>query len=195
MARNLFLLLLLAGCSTVGSDAAEPPRDDTTGRRDSTAAVAAASMREEHVIGLLAIDNAADSALGALAAYNGSTRDIKDFGYMVSREHMALRREALAMAKRLRLEPVAPPVPPDAPPAQMRAMVDSAPAGAPWDRAYLTLAIAAHESSLENLARALAATKSPEIKAYIERAAPIVEKHLEKARRMQQSTGPSRDAR
>ena len=67
----------------------------------------------------------------------------------------------------------------------LRAILDSAAAGPAWDRAYLDLTIAAHEASLENLARAYAATKSPELKKYIDRSAPIVQKHLEKAKRLQ----------
>jgi len=179
----VFLGFLMAACSTAESDAAI--RDDTAGRRDSVAAVAAATMSEEHVIGLLALDNAADSAIGSIGYAKASTRDIKDFGIMISREHMSLRRDVIGMARDLTLGVGEPPAPPAAPPAHLRAILDSAPAGPSWDRAYLNLAIAAHEASLENLARAYAATKSPEIRKYIDRSAPIIQKHLEKAKRLQ----------
>ena len=55
--------------------------------------------------------------------------------------------------------------------------------------AVASVAIAAHEASLENLARAYAATKSPEIRKYIDRSAPIIQKHLEKAKRLQNAGG------
>src|SRR5688572_1431283 len=115
MHRGLVLLALVAGCASGSSDAAE--HYDTTGTRDSVAGVAAASMREEHVIGLLARSQATDSAIGSLGAQLGSTRAIKDFGYMVSREAHALRREALQAANGLRLAPLDPPTPPDVAPA------------------------------------------------------------------------------
>ncbi len=182
--RNAFwALVLVAGCSTADTDAA--PRDDSAGRRDSVAAVAASTMREEHVVGLLALDNAADSAIGSIGYARGSTREIKDFGIMISREHMSLRRDVLGMARDLDLgigEPLAPPA---AAPAHLRAILDSAAAGPAWDHAYLELAIAAHEASLENLARAYAATRNPELKKFIDRSAPIIQKHLEKAKRIQ----------
>lgn len=182
--RNAFwALVLVAGCSTAESDAA--PRDDSAGRRDSVAAVAAGTMSEPHVVGLLALDNAADSAIGSIGYAKASRREIKDFGIMISREHMALRRDILGTARELGIGVGEPPAPPAAPPAHLRAMLDSAASGDGWDRAYLALAIAAHESSLENLARAYAATKSPEIRKYIDRSAPIIQKHLEKARRLQ----------
>jgi putative membrane protein len=193
--RNAFwALVLLAGCSTAESDAA--PRDDSAGRRDSIAAVATASMREEHVIGLLALANAADSAIGSMGYARGGTRELKDFGIMISREHMALRRDVLRMAADLKLGAAEPPVAPAAAPAHLRAMLDSAAAGSAWDRAYLDLAIAAHEASLENLARAYAATRSPEIRKYIDRSAPIIQKHLEKAKRLQKAaaSAPMRNA-
>ena len=190
MRRVFRALILVAGCSTAKSDAAV--RDDSAGRRDSVAAVAAATMREEHVIGLLALDNAADSAIGSIGYARASTRDIKDFGIMISREHMSLRRDALGIARDLGIGIGTPPAPPAAPPQHLRAMLDSAPPGPNWDRAYLNLAVAAHEASLENLARAYAATKSPEIRKYIDRSAPIIQKHLEKAKSLQKGSADAR---
>lgn len=192
MRHAFWALVLVAGCSTAETDAA--PRDDSAGRRDSVAGVAAATMREEHVIGLLALDNAADSAIGSLGYARASTRAIKDFGIMISREHMVLRRDALGLARDLNVGVAEPPVPPAAAPAHIRTILDSAAAGAAWDRAYLALAIAVHEASLENLARAYAATKSPEVRKYIDRSAPIIQKHLEKAKRLQTPT-PAANAR
>ena len=189
----LFLGFLIAACSTAESDAAV--RDDSAGRRDSIAAVAASTMSEPAVIGLLALDNAADSAIGSIGYAKASTREIKDFGIMISREHMALRRDILGTARDLGLTVSDPPAPPAAPPPELRAAVDSASVGRAWDNAYLTLAIAAHEASLENLARAYAATKSPEIRKYIDRSAPIVQKHLEKAKRLQSGASNAKNAR
>ncbi len=185
MPRVFWVLVLLAACSTAESDAVV--RDDSAGRRDSVAAVAASTMSEEHVVGLLALDNAADSAIGSIGYNRGSTREVKDFGIMISREHMSLRRDVLGMARDLNLGVGEPAAPPAAAPAHLRAILDSAAAGAAWDRAYLELAVAAHEASLENLARAYAATKSPELKKFIDRSAPIIQKHLEKAKRLQQT--------
>lgn len=151
-------------------------------------------MSEPHVIGLLAMDNAADSAIGSIGYAKASTREIKDFGIMISREHMSLRRDILGAARELGIGVGEPATPPAAPPAHLRAMLDSAPPGPNWDRAYLALAIAAHEASLENYARAYAATKSPEVKKYIDRSAPLIQKHLERAKRLQ-GTSAKADAK
>ena len=185
--RALVLITVLGIAACSGSDASARAFD-TTGRRDSIAGVAAASMKEEHVIGLLAWNNEADSALGALGATNGGTLAIKDFGRMISREHHALRREALDLERRLGVAAQRPHVLPDMPPQALREMVDSIPPGAAWDQAYLQLAVEAHKSAMENLARALAATKSPAVKSFIERTAPILQKHLDRAERLQKTS-------
>lgn len=174
------LAVAAAACTTSGSEAAER-RVDTVARRDSIAAVAAATMTEPTALGLLDATHAADSALGFLAATKGSTLEIKEFGRMILREHSALRREIRSAAIGLQLAIETPRVEPDAPPLEMRQALESGPAGPAWDYAYLEYAIAMHRSAKENSARALAATRSPEIKVFIERSVPIVEKHLLKA--------------
>ena len=180
--RNPCALLLMCAvaCTSQGSEAAER-REDTVARRDSIAAVAAATMSEDQAIGLLEQTHAADSALGALAAARGSTTEVKEFGRMILREHHALKREALSMAQGLRLTPRTPRVAPDAPPAAMLEHLQSGSSGLRWDQAYIEYAIAMHQSAMENSARALAASRSPETKRFIERSVPIIQKHLDKA--------------
>jgi len=173
------LLCAVMGCTSQGSEAAERQRD-TAGRRDSIAAVAAASMSEAQVIGLLHFVHAADSALGMLGAVSGSTRDIKDFGRMIVREHRALSRDAVQLGANLHLVPTEPSVTPDAPPDDMRGQLRRPP-GAIWDQLYLDYAIAMHQSSMENSARALAATRSPATREFITKSVPILQKHLDKA--------------
>jgi putative membrane protein len=190
------VLCAVAGCTSRGSEAAERAERaaDTTGRRDSIAAVAAASMREEHVVGLLELTHGADSALGALAAAKGSATEIKDFGRMILREHHALRRDAIALSGELGVAPATPRVPPDEPPAELRQHLERAPAGPIWDQSYLDYAIALHQSALENSARALAATKNPPTKEFIEKSVPILQKHLDKANVLRKSLAQKTDA-
>jgi putative membrane protein len=144
-------------------------------------------MNESSVIGLLQVSHSADSALGALGAQKGSSTQVKDFGRMILREHMALRREISARANDLGIVPQAPPVDPDDVPADMRTRILESAPGVAWDRSYIQYAIAMHTAAMENTARALAATKSPEVKQFIERSVPILQKHLDKARSLDKS--------
>jgi putative membrane protein len=188
--RNIAALVLLScavtACASKGSEAAERLAD-TSGRRDSVAAVAAASMNENGVIGLLDYTHAADSALGMLATANGTSSDVKEFGRMILREHHALRKDALELAEQLGLTPQSPSVAPDDAPADIRKSLEAASPGAAWDRAYMDYAIAMHQAAMENTARALAATQRPEVKQFIDKSVPILQKHLDKARSLRKS--------
>jgi putative membrane protein len=190
---TVLLAALAAACTTQGSEAAER-RADTVARRDSIAAVAAATMTEPSVLGLLDATHAADSALGFLAASRGSTLEMKEFGRMILREHHALRREVQQSATGLHLAIESPRVEPDAPPPEMRQALETGPAGPAWDYAYLEYAIAMHRSAKENAARALAATKSPEVREFIERSVPILEKHLIKAQALRKARTQAPDS-
>jgi putative membrane protein len=179
------LLSAVAACTSQGSEAAER-REDTSGRRDSVAGVAAASMNDASALGLLRMTHSADSALGALGAARGSTTEVKEFGRMILREHASLVREAGGVARDLGIAMEAPRVPPDDAPAGTLDAVMAVPAGQGWDMAYLDYAIAMHDAAIENTARALAATRRPEVRAYIERSVPILQKHLDRAKTLQQ---------
>ena len=174
------LLAMLAACTSEGSEAAER-QPDTAARTDSVAAVSAGSMSEANVFAFLEQIHAADSAVGMLGAQKGSTTQIKDFGRMILREHAALRRDVAALARDAGVVPQPPAVAPDEPPAVMRDNVVGGEAGANWDRQYLDYAVAAHTSAIENTARALAATRRPDVRQLIEKSVPILQKHLDKA--------------
>jgi putative membrane protein len=171
---------VVVGCSPQGSEAAERGVD-SAGRRDSIAAVAASTMSEGQVLGLLAATHAADSALGTLGAERAASLDVKEFARMIMREHHALRLEAFDAAKQQGLAVESPQVPPDAPPAGALRELMRTPAGAAWDRAYVDFVLTAHESAFENTARALAAARQAPTRQLIERAVPILQKHVDKA--------------
>lgn len=177
---------VMAACASGGSDAAER-RSDTAGQRDSVAAVAASSMNESNVLALLELTHAADSTLGALGATNGTASDVKEFGRMIVREHHALRKDAAELGVRLGIAPETPRAPPDDAPAELRDSLAALQRGPAWDRKYIDYAIAVHASSMENTARALAATQRPEVKLFVDKSVPILQKHIDKARSLRKS--------
>lgn len=179
------LACAVAACTSQGSEAAER-RDDTTGRRDSVAGVAAASMNDASALGLLRMTHSADSALGALGAAGGGSTEVKEFGRMILREHASLGREATNVGRDAGIAVEAPTVPPDDSPAGLRENLMATPVGTgDWDQSYIAYAIAMHEAAMENTARALAATKRQEVRTYIERSVPILQKHLDRAKTLQ----------
>lgn len=175
----------VAACTSQGSEAADR-RNDTAGRRDSVAGVAAASMNDGSALGLLRMTHSADSALGALAAAGGGSTEVKEFGRMILREHASLGREAANAGRDAGIVLQTPSVAPDDAPSALRENLMATPVGTgDWDQSYIAYAIAMHEAAMENTARALAATKRPEVRAYIERSVPILQKHLDRARTLQ----------
>jgi putative membrane protein len=188
----LCVLCAVAACASGGSEAAER-RADTTGRRDSIAAVAASSMNEHDVIGLLALTHGADSALGTLGASKGTASDVKEFGRMIVREHHALRKDILDLGDQLGTAAETPRVAPDEAPADVLQTLESSPAGEQWDREYVDYAIAVHNAALENTARALAATHHAEVRQFIDKSVPILQKHIDKARSLRKSLPRAQD--
>jgi len=180
------LLAVLAACTSEGSEAAER-QPDTAARTDSIAAVSAGSMSDANVFAFLEQVHAADSAVGMLGAQKGSTTQIKDFGRMILREHAALRRDIAALARDAGVVPQPPVVAPDEPPAVMRDNVLAGEPGASWVRQYLDYAVSAHTSAIENTARALAATRRADVRQFIEKSVPILQKHLDKAQSLRKA--------
>lgn len=180
----LFACAVVVAC-TQGSEAAVR-REDTTGRRDSVAAVAAASLTESSALGLLQLTHGADSALGALGAAQGTATEVKEFGRMILREHASLSREVAGIARDIGLAIEKPRVAPDVAPDAMRQTLAATPLGNLWDQAYIGYAIAMHDAAKENTARVLAATRRAEIRAFIERSIPIIEKHRDRATTLQE---------
>jgi putative membrane protein len=188
-----FLASAIVACASGGSEAAER-RNDSAGKRDSVAAVAASSMNESNVLALLELTHAADSALGALGATHGSATDVKEFGRMILREHHALRKDAADIGARLGVAPEPPRIPPDDAPAELRDSLAALPPGPGWDRKYMDYALAVHEAAMENTARALAATQRAEVKEFVDKSVPILQKHIDKARSLRKSLPKPPDA-
>jgi putative membrane protein len=150
-------------------------------------------MDEGNVLALLEQTHAADSALGALGAAKGTASDVREFGRMILREHHALRKDAVALAQQLGITPQAPRVAPDEAPVAVRDSLIDASGSVGWDRAYMDYAIAVHQAAMENTARALAATQRPEVKQFIDKSVPILQKHLDKTRSLRKSLPGPRD--
>jgi putative membrane protein len=158
------------------------------------AAAAAASRNESNVLALLDHIHAADSALGTLGATNGTATEVKEFGRMILREHHALRKDAVDLAQRLGITPETPRTPPDDAPTALRDSLFTWKPGLAWDRAYMDYALAVHQASMENTARALAATQRPEVKQFVDKSVPILQKHIDKARSLRKSLPKPPDA-
>ena len=159
------------------------------------AAPAAPALTDPNIVALLDAANVADSAAGVIAASKGTSADVKSFGRDMARDHHALRKMGQDLATKLNVTPAMPAG--DSSAAQASAFRDSLnamPKGAAWDQAYIGHEVAYHEAVLRTAQAGLAAAQNAELKALIEKAAPNVQAHLERARSLPPPPGGTASA-
>ena len=192
-ARTLATLTL---CVTVAACGGKEAAVDTGARTDSgavpttptaTTEPAAPALTDPNIVFILDQANAADSVRGRLASTKGTNADVKAFGRLMMGEHHALRAQGRTLAAKLGVTPTAPAG--DQSEAQAKQELDSLnalAAGAAWDRAYIDYEVTYHEEVLKTATAALGAAQNAELKALIEQAAPVIQKHLDRAKEIQQ---------
>jgi putative membrane protein len=189
----LSLLSLAGACKGSGGDAA----------RDSAAAAPAAAaptttdttrpaggLTDANIVYILDQANAADSARGHLAQTKATSADVKSYGKLMMGEHHAIRQQGQALATKLGVTPQAPAN--DQGEAQAKQEMDSLNAmakGKAWDKAYIDYEVGYHQALLETATKALGAAQNQELKDLIQKAAPVVQHHLDRAKEIQAKLG------
>lgn len=178
-----------ADTSAVGSGAtAQAAPAPTAG--SSTGASANVTLSDPNIVYILDQANASDSARGRLAETKGTSTDVKNFGRLMVGEHHALRQQGQQLAKKLNVTPQAPPN--DQSEAQAKTEMDSLNAvakGKAWDKAYIDYEVNYHQAVLQTATKALDAAQNQELKDLIKKAAPVIQKHLDAAKKIQQKLG------
>jgi putative membrane protein len=189
----------IGGCKTKGSETAtgNPPSAADTGTSmaapTDTAAMASTksgNWSDPNIVALLDEANKADSAAGAYALTKATSPDVKAFARLMMGEHHALRVQGQQLAKKLSVTPQPPaddPLPAAAN-GEMTAL-KAAPKGAQFDRTYIEQEISVHKAVLDLADKAHDATQNAELKALIEKAKPIIEKHRDRAEQIQKKLG------
>jgi putative membrane protein len=163
---------------------------DTTATSDTSAmssASAPSNLSDANIVALLDHANAADSTAGALAATKATNPGVKQFAKLMMSEHHALRKQGRDLAKQLKLTPEPPANDPVTALAQQETQaLQSAPKGAEFDRTYIDQEVAAHQAVLDLAKQAHDQADNEQLKALIEKAQPVIEKHLDQAKQLQQ---------
>lgn len=184
--------VLVAGLFALGAcSKGDNATVDTTGTAltpvvDSTPVAAAPALTDANIVYILDNANVLDSSAGAVAATKATNADIRDFGKMMMRDHHSLRQQGLDLAKKLAVTPAAP-ADDDSPAAKDRTMslLNTTAKGAGFDKAYIDNEVAYHQAVLDKATAALGAVQNAELKALIEKAAPNIQAHLDKAKSIQ----------
>ncbi len=144
------------------------------------------ALTDANIVYILDQASAADSARGTMAGMKGTSSDVKGFGKMMAGEHHALRQQGQALATKLGVTPMAPANDMSVTDAQTETDKLNAEAkGKGWDKAYIDYEVTYHKAVLETATKALGVAQNQELKDLITKAAPIIQKHLDRAMEIQ----------
>jgi len=122
-----------------------------------------------------AADNQAEIALGNLAIKNAKGKRVKNFGWLMIKDHGKANDKltAIAAAKKLNL-----PTKPDSTQQQQMALLVKK-WGGDFDKAYISIMIDDHNQNIKDFSEAATKTQDPDIKSYAKKQLPVVQKHLD----------------
>jgi putative membrane protein len=197
---GLALLVGLGACQG-GSKTARDQSAAATAATD-TAAVGRTSgapaatpkggLTDSNIVAILDDANKADSAAGAMALKKATRPDVKAFARLMMSDHHALRVAGQQLAKKLNVAPK----PPERDPLagytrNEAAALQKTPKGAEFDRTYIDHEVSVHQAVLDFANQARVTTQTPELRALIEQAVPVIRKHLEQAEGIQKQITPA----
>ena len=181
--------LVLAACSKKENSAADTTAATSTAGTDTSGvpgSTASGSWTDENIFALLDEANSADSTAGAVAATKGTAAAVRDYGKRMVRDHHQLRAQGEALAKRLKITPAAPGDDPVASAAQKHmGNLNSTAKGKDFDKAYIDGEVEIHKAVLDLATKGAAQTQNTELKNLIQKAAPVIQGHLDLAQSIQ----------
>jgi putative membrane protein len=192
MATLAIAVLALTVCSKKESSSTDTTAASSTVSADTSAmsagAPAAATWTDANIVALLDEANAGDSTAGAVAATKGTAAAVRDFAKRMMRDHHQLRLQGQALAKKLNVTPAAPSDDPVTPAGQKEMdTLNSTAKGKDFDRAYIDAEVDIHKAVLDLATKAASQTQTAELKNLIQKAAPVIQGHLDKAESIQKT--------
>jgi putative membrane protein len=141
---------------------------------------------DANIVALLDEANAADSSAGAIAVTKGTNSKVRDFARRMMRDHHTLRAQGAALAKKLNITPAAPSDDPVQPMVQNETnTLNTTAKGKDFDKAYIDAEVDAHKAVLDLATKAAGQTQNTELKNLIQKAAPVIQGHLDLAQSIQ----------
>src|SRR5689334_5254696 len=139
----------------------------------------AAKLDDPTIIAIFDAANTWDIETGALAVEKGTTKEVRDFGAMLERDHKAVRQQGRDLAKKLGVHPT--------PPKDFAMAKDHdaamkslrAAKGKEFDRAFLQHEVAFHKAVIDAVTSTLLpAIQNQELKDLVTRIAPAFQAHM-----------------
>ena len=148
-------------------------------------AAQAAKLDDPTIIAIFDAANTWDMETGALAAKKGTTKDIREFGAMLERDHRVVRQQGRDLVKKLGVQPT--------PPKDFAMAKDHEAAlntlnslsGKAFDRAFLAHEVAFHKAVIDAVTTTLLpALKNEEARALVTKVAPAFQAHMAAAQNL-----------
>ena len=148
------------------------------------------ALDDPTIVAIFDAANTADIETGALAEARGSTKEVRDFGAMLARDHKMVRQQGRDLAAKLGVTPT-PPKPDQgakdhaAAMARLRALK-----GAEFDRAFLQHEAAFHKAVIDAInSTLLPAIQNDEVAALVKKVAPAFQAHMQMAQDIEKRIG------
>ena len=173
--------------------AAHAHGSSTTVQLSTTAAVLTppgSTLDDPTIVAIFDAANTADIETGELAASRGTSKEVREFGRMLARDHNMVRQQGRDLAQRLGVTPT--------PPAADRGAKEHARAiamlrskqGAEFDRAFLQHEVTFHKAVIDAVTTTLLpAIQNAELKAFVEKVAPAFQAHMLAAQQLEKKLG------
>lgn len=139
----------------------------------------ASALDDPTIVAIFDAANTADIETGMLAAERASSKEVRDFGNMLARDHKQVRQQGRDLAKKLGVTPT--------PPKDDQGAKDHAAAmarlrslrGAAFDQAFLQHEAAFHKAVIDAVTSTLLpAIQNAELKTLVVQVAPAFEAHM-----------------
>jgi putative membrane protein len=150
-----------------------------TDATDHVSPGAARALNDPTIVAIFDAANTADIETGTLAAEHGASKEVRDFGAMLVRDHKAVRQQGRDLAKKLGVTPT--------PPANDQSAKDHAAVmkqlrglhGAEFDHAFLQHEVAFHKAVIDAVTSTLLpAIQNAELKDLVVKVAPAFQAHM-----------------
>jgi putative membrane protein len=188
--------MAIAACSKKDNYAADSTSAASSTMSADTSAMAGGASStasggtwsDANIVALLDEANAADSSAGAIANTKGTSSAVRTFARDMMRDHHQLRAQGQALAKKLNVTPAAPSDDPVPGMAQNETnTLNTTAKGKDFDKAYIDAEVDAHKAVLDLATKAAGQTQNTELKNLIQKAAPVIQAHLDKAESIQKN--------
>jgi len=144
-----------------------------------------ADLDDATIVAIFDVANTADIETGELAMKKGTTKEVRDFGAMLARDHKAVRQQGRDLAKKLGVTPT-PPKPDDMAAGHKAAMKQlNAVSGKEFDKAFLEHEVGYHTAVISAVEKTLLpAIKNAELKDLVVKVAPAFAAHRDAAKNL-----------